>query len=155
MKKEKLIITVSGRTMSGKSCLSFLLKKFLQEKGFDVKHEVTLDYHDENHFEKQMSKNFDNIVGIIKEQREIIIKEEQLRRDYFELMKEQPKIDVSKRIICLETIIRRTISSILFVVLLFSPITIIEIILYTIRFIIKGESFPKNPYSWQFIYRMW
>lgn len=84
MEKEKLIITVSGRAMSGKSRLSFLLKKFLQENGFDVKHEVTLDYRDENHFERQMSKNFDNVVGMMKEQREIIIKEEQLKRDYFE-----------------------------------------------------------------------
>lgn len=84
MEKEKLIITVSGRTMSGKSRLSFLLKKFLQENGFDVKHEVSLDYHDENHFERQMSKNFDDVIGQMKEQREIIIKEEQLRRDYFE-----------------------------------------------------------------------
>jgi tRNA uridine 5-carbamoylmethylation protein Kti12 len=84
MKKEKLIITVSGTAMSGKSRLSFLLKKFLRENGFDVKHEVTLDYNDENHFERQMSKNFDDVIGQIKEQREILIKEEQLKRDYFE-----------------------------------------------------------------------
>jgi hypothetical protein len=84
MEKEKLIITVSGRVMSGKSRLSFLLKKFLQENGFDVKHEVSLDYQNENHFEKQMSKNFDDVIGQIKEQREIVIKEEQLKRDYFE-----------------------------------------------------------------------
>lgn len=84
MEKKKLIITVSGRAMSGKSRLSFLLKKFLRENGFDVKHEVTLDYHDENHFKRQMSKNFDEVIGQMKEQREILIKEEQLKRDYFE-----------------------------------------------------------------------
>jgi pantothenate kinase-related protein Tda10 len=84
MEKEKLIITVSGRAMSGKSRLSFLLKKFLLENGFDVKHEVSLDYHHENHFERQMNKNFDEIIGQMKEQREILIKEEQLKRDYFE-----------------------------------------------------------------------
>ena len=84
MEKEKLIITVSGRVMSGKSRLSFLLKKFLQENGFDVKHEVSLDYQNENQFERQMSKNFDEVIGQIKEQREIVIKEEQLKRDYFE-----------------------------------------------------------------------
>jgi len=80
MEKEKLIITVSGRAMSGKSRLSFLLKKFLRENGFDVKHEVTLDYHDENHFERLMNKNFDDVIGQMKEQREILIKEEQLKR---------------------------------------------------------------------------
>ncbi len=84
MEKEKLIITVSGRAMSGKSRLSFLLKKFLRENGFDVKHEVSLDYQNENQFERQMSKNFDDVIVQMKEQREIIIKEEQLKRDYFE-----------------------------------------------------------------------
>ena len=84
MEKEKLIITVSGRAMSGKSRLSFLLKKFLRENGFDVKHEMSLDYQNENQFERQMSKNFDDVIGQMKEQREIIIKEEQLKRDYFE-----------------------------------------------------------------------
>ena len=83
MEKEKLIITVSGRVMSGKSRLSFLLKKFLRENGFDVKHEVSLDYQNENQFERQMSKNFDEVIGQMKEQREILIKEEQLKRDYF------------------------------------------------------------------------
>jgi len=82
--QEKLIITVSGRAMSGKSRLSFLLKKFLRENGFDVKHEVSLNYHDENHFERQMTKNFDDVIGKMKEQREITIKEEQLKRDHFE-----------------------------------------------------------------------
>ncbi len=55
MEKEKLIITVSGRAMSGKSRLIFLLKKFLRENGFDVKHEVSLDYQNENQFERQMN----------------------------------------------------------------------------------------------------
>jgi hypothetical protein len=31
-----------------------------------------------------MTKNFDDVIGKMKEQREIIIKEEQLKRDYFE-----------------------------------------------------------------------
>ena len=83
MEKEKLIITVSGRAISVKSRLSFLLKKFLRENGFDVKHEVSLDYQNENQFERQMSKNFDEVIGQMKEQREILIKEEQLKRDYF------------------------------------------------------------------------
>jgi hypothetical protein len=31
-----------------------------------------------------MTKNFDDVIGKMKEQREITIKEEQLKRDYFE-----------------------------------------------------------------------
>jgi uncharacterized protein YllA (UPF0747 family) len=44
---------------------------------------VSLDYQNENQFERQMSKNFDEVIGQMKEQREILIKEEQLKRDYF------------------------------------------------------------------------
>lgn len=84
MKKEKLIITVSGRVMSGKSRLSFLLKKFLQENGFNVKHEIGLDFSNENDFERKMGKNLDEVIGQIKEQTEIIIKEEQLNNDISE-----------------------------------------------------------------------
>ena len=66
MEKEKLIITVSGRAMSGKSRLSFLLKKFLRENGFDVKHEVTLDYQNENDFDrKMMAKHQPIFAGLV------------------------------------------------------------------------------------------
>jgi hypothetical protein len=77
MKKGKTVITVSGEAMSGKSHLIFLLKKCLQENGFDVKHEVSLDYQDEDDFERQMDQSFYKVIDHIKEQREIIIKEEQ------------------------------------------------------------------------------
>lgn len=55
MEKQKLIITVSGRTNTGKSRLSFLLMKFLKENGFDVKHEISLDYSNENHYQEEMN----------------------------------------------------------------------------------------------------
>lgn len=83
MEKEKLIITVAGRSMSGKSRLSYLLKKFLQENGFDVEHEVTLDYTNESQFERQMSENFDEVIDKLKDERKILIREEQLRQNFF------------------------------------------------------------------------
>ena len=79
MVKEKIIITVAGRTNTGKSRLSFLLKKFFQMNGFDVKHEITLDYQNENQFDRNMNNNFQNVISKIKNQTEIIIKEEQLK----------------------------------------------------------------------------
>lgn len=57
--------------------------------------------------------------------------------------------------ISLETIIRRTLSSIIFLILLFSPISLIEVMLYSIRWIITKEPIPDWPYSFQFIKRMW
>ena len=36
MEKKDLIITVSGQVASGKSRLTYLLKKFLREQGFGV-----------------------------------------------------------------------------------------------------------------------
>lgn len=75
---------VACRAMSGKSRLSYLLKKFLVENGFDVEHEICLDFTDENHFEKEMGKCFDDVIGKIKNERKILIREEQLKRNYFE-----------------------------------------------------------------------
>lgn len=79
MPKEKLIITVSGRVLSGKSRLSFLLKEFLRKNGFDVKHEVSLDFQNENHFNKAMSEDLNEVFESMKERCEIYIREEQLR----------------------------------------------------------------------------
>ena len=81
--EKQLLITVSGTTIVGKSRMVFLLKKFLLENGFNVKHEVSPDYCDENDFDNQMGKNFDIVINSIREDREITIKEEQLRRNYF------------------------------------------------------------------------
>jgi predicted RNA-binding Zn-ribbon protein involved in translation (DUF1610 family) len=74
MEKGKLTITVSGKAMTGKSHLVLLLKKFLQENGFDVEHEIPLEEH-KHQFERLMSENFDDIICRMKEQKEIIIKE--------------------------------------------------------------------------------
>jgi uridine kinase len=80
--QEKLIITVSGRAMSGKSRLSFLLKKFLRENGFEVEFDGNIDHPTESNFDKHMSKNFDEVINSIKETRKITLKEVQLARDW-------------------------------------------------------------------------
>lgn len=38
MEKNKIIITVSGTTMTGKSYISLLLKKYLSETGFEIQY---------------------------------------------------------------------------------------------------------------------
>jgi len=85
MEKEKkeLTITVSGQFCSGKSRLIFLLKKLLREQGFEVNYEGNLDHPNEHHFDKFMSKDFDEIMSgevrangeTFKGSRKIILKE--------------------------------------------------------------------------------
>jgi hypothetical protein len=55
----------------------------------------------------------------------------------------------------LEIIIRRLISVVLFVGVLFSPITLLEVIAYSIRWMVNRKTFPKYPYSYEFIKKMW
>lgn len=38
MEKNKIVITISGTTMTGKSCISLLLKKYLSETGFEIQY---------------------------------------------------------------------------------------------------------------------
>jgi len=76
--EKKLIITVSGQVKSGKSRLTFLLKKFLREQGFEVKQELNSDHPIESNFDAAMSLNFNEVIKNFKETREITIKEKQL-----------------------------------------------------------------------------
>ena len=78
MEKKNLIITVAGQTASGKSRLTYLLKKFLREQGFEVEQELNFDHPTESNFDMVMSENFDTTINSIKETRKITIKEIQL-----------------------------------------------------------------------------
>lgn len=78
MKKDYLMISVSGETNSGKSRLSLLLKKFLRENGFKVEFDGGIDYEGESQFNEAVSKNFEEAIESIKEKKTIILKEHQL-----------------------------------------------------------------------------
>lgn len=78
MKKKNLTITVSGQVASGKSRLSYLLKKFLREQGFEVEFEDNLDFLNESEFDAFMCNNFEEVIEDIKETRKITLREEQL-----------------------------------------------------------------------------
>jgi pantothenate kinase-related protein Tda10 len=82
MEKKDLIITVSGQVASGKSHLTYLLKKFLREQGFEVKFDGNLDHPTESNFDKHMSKNFDEVIENFKDTRKITLKEVQLARNW-------------------------------------------------------------------------
>ena len=78
MEKKNLIITISGQAKSGKSRLTFLLKKFLREQGFEVEQKLNLDHPTESNFDKTMEENFKQVLEYFVATRKITIKEEQL-----------------------------------------------------------------------------
>lgn len=78
MEKKDLIITVSGQVASGKSRLTYLLKEFLREQGFEVEFDGNLDYTTECDFDKHISKNIDEVIENFKDTRKITLKEVQL-----------------------------------------------------------------------------
>jgi len=77
-----LEITISGKAKSGKSRLTYFLKKYLQEQGFNVEFKGNLDHPTQNNFDRYMSQNIDNIIKNIKKNRKIILKEKQLPLNY-------------------------------------------------------------------------
>lgn len=78
MEKKDIIVTVAGLTASGKSSLTYLLKKFLREQGFEVEFVGNLDHPTESKFDRHMSKNFDEVIESFKGTRKITLKEVQL-----------------------------------------------------------------------------
>ena len=67
-------IIVSGRASSGKSRLTFLLKEFLKEKGFDIQMDDHPDFNNETQFDEFMVKNIDLAIKSISEREKISIK---------------------------------------------------------------------------------
>ena len=78
MKNKELVISVSGKTKNGKSRLILLLKKFLQENGFEVKFDGGQDFKDEVEFDRQISYNLEQTIETIKETSVITFKEQQI-----------------------------------------------------------------------------
>ena len=78
MENKELVISVSGKTKTGKSRLILLLKKFLQENGFEVKFDVGQDFKDEVEFDRQISYNLEQTIETIKETSVITFKEQQI-----------------------------------------------------------------------------
>lgn len=75
MEKKNITITVSGEPNTGKSRLSFYLKKFLKENGFDVNHDGGQDFENEETFDRVMSSNVNEVIDRVKETKKITIKE--------------------------------------------------------------------------------
>lgn len=79
MKKE-IKISVSGVAASGKSRIIYLIKKTLKEHGFEVNHNGKPDFNTGGLFDKQMAKNIDDVINVIKDTRTITIEEVQTHK---------------------------------------------------------------------------
>jgi uridine kinase len=79
--KDQIIITVAGKVASGKSTITYLLKKFLRENGFDVELKPSMDHPNENHFDRYIGKNIEQKTQSVSERRKIVLSEVQLKRD--------------------------------------------------------------------------
>jgi hypothetical protein len=82
MKKENTItITVSGTPGSGKSRLTLLLKRFLNDYGFDVDFDHGIDFKDEDHFNAVANNDIAEVIQRIKETTKVSLKQIQLQRE--------------------------------------------------------------------------
>ena len=81
MSKREICIFVAGEPNSGKSRVSFLLKRFLRENGFEVDFDGGLDFNNEAQFDQQIgNRHFDETIEAIKDNRKIVLREMQLQK---------------------------------------------------------------------------
>lgn len=80
--KQEIIITVSGSCGSGKSRITYLMKKFFREIGIEVQHTDVMDHRSELEFDIDMENNLNEVISNFVESRKITFSERQLPRRY-------------------------------------------------------------------------
>lgn len=86
------------------------------------------------------------------------LKLDKLKEKYYPLENSLTEVQILhmyKKEHMLEITTRRIISLAIFIALLFSPLILAEIIFYSIQYVIIKKSFPKDPYCFSFLKRMW
>jgi hypothetical protein len=73
--KKPVTIIIKGQTNSGKSRISYLLKLFLRQYGFEVTHILDDDHPNESNFDSVVGSDIEDAISSIKEKTSIIIKE--------------------------------------------------------------------------------
>jgi isopentenyldiphosphate isomerase len=83
MKKKynTITITVSGTPGSGKSRLTYLLKRLLKEYGLDIEFDHGIDFKDEDHFDAVANNDIEEVIQRIKETTNVSLKQIQLERN--------------------------------------------------------------------------
>lgn len=80
MKNNDILITVSGKVMSGKSKILYIIKEALKKEGLNVVYEGNFDHLTEQDFDKYASKDIDEVIERFKPHKRITIKEINLNR---------------------------------------------------------------------------
>jgi len=81
MERNQVNITISGMCGSGKSHITYLIKKFLKENNFEVDFKLsqTNDFSNERDFDEQIGANNENAIKAISQRTRIVLEEKQLR----------------------------------------------------------------------------
>jgi adenylylsulfate kinase-like enzyme len=77
--KEELVITVNGVTISGKSRISYIIKKALEEYGVECT-VIDNDYRDNLDFEMYCSKHLGEAMDVISKKTKVTIKQNNIRK---------------------------------------------------------------------------
>ena len=77
---KNITIAISGEVASGKSRIAHLIKQTLKENGFVVDFINDMDYLNEETFDNEMRRNFDDAIKAISEKTKITIVQAQLNR---------------------------------------------------------------------------
>lgn len=80
--KNDITITVSGSACTGKSRITFLLKEFLKEKGFQVDLVCEYDNPTEHHFDENMSRNIEEAISAISKNTSITLVQNQCKQPF-------------------------------------------------------------------------
>lgn len=80
---KKIKVSIEGPVNSGKSRITYIIKEALNDYGFDVEFTPSLDYKDENTFNRQVRSNLEEVVQHIKDRTKVIVEEKQTNRSTF------------------------------------------------------------------------
>ena len=77
-KEREVIVTISGSFGAGKSTMTYMLKRFLEDSGFEVEQIYNEDHPTEENFNKTFGKDIHSRVRGLSKTRKIILQEERL-----------------------------------------------------------------------------
>ncbi len=94
MEKKNVIITIAGLTGSSTHNITYLLKKFLRENNIETEIDFgsNVDFETEREFDHAITRNFDDKIKIMQNERKITLQIKQLQCNSFKYIDEVEKI---------------------------------------------------------------
>lgn len=75
---EEIIITISGKSCSGKSTILYLFKEFLKHHEFDTEFDGGFDFYNEKQFDSVLQNYIRNKTEIVRKKTKIVFKEQNI-----------------------------------------------------------------------------